>query len=401
MGHEFESGFFARQGAWHGFGTVVASEQTWEDAQRLAGLEWLVNKLVTVIDNGAHEALTAILKAKQSGTADDLDRAIAEALKIGPKTKALSYAMQRSDNGRVIGSVGEQYTPFQNADAFKFMDEVVGKGLASFHTAGSLMGGRHVWCLCRLPGHLGSDIDPVEKYLLLATAHDGSKAVTVTLTPTRVVCWNTMSLAIGEFESGRSKGFRVRHNSNVFDKVTDAQRLIAEAEGTFDQFNEQITKMQGAKFSEDHFKMLCLMLYPPTKDAIASGKMDDVSTNRKNVWNDMLGLYSGGVGQQLATARGTVWGALNAVTEYVDHKRRSTAPSVERVVAGLPDGKRENRVSSVAWGSGAALKSQAFEILTEYVDKGTMPIPGVSDEAVAGLSESDRLARLEALANFN
>lgn len=332
MAHEIESAFYARQAAWHGLGTVVETEQRWEDAQRLAKLDWEVQKEPTFTQDGM---------------------------------QALAYAIRRRDNGVIVGSVGDQYTPFQNKDAFRFMDAAVGEGLASFHTAGSLKNGRTVWCLCRLPGDLGTAEDKVQKYGLLVTSHDGSKAVTFMLTPTRVVCWNTLNLALGA-ANGRGvkpeNGFKARHSRMVFERVADAKRLIAEAEGRLAEFDAQSKRLVLTPFSDDDFRRMILQLYPPPAEAIQSGKRADVPTHRQNAWASMFTSFKVGPGADLPTAKNTAWGAVNAVADFVDHHRPTRAPS--------EDLRGERRMESILWGSGAAVKQRAAEIVMEYADKG-------------------------------
>lgn len=339
----FETGFGARKGAWHGYMTVVAEELTAAAAIIRAGMNFEVDKVpmfIAVDANGTPLVGDITVAGSTFRMAED------------------AFAIVRRDKGTVLGTVGAQYQVFQNADAFGFLDDAIGKGLASFHTAGVLKGGRHVWIQCRLPGKLGTDLDPVEKFLTISTAHDGSKAVHVMVTPVRVVCWNTLNMAWGDH-----KGFSMRHTRNITDRVIDAQRLIADSEERLEEFEGVMTQLQQAAFSDDQFRALIMNIMPPPEKAQS---LDDVPTARQNSWNAMFRCFKGGKGASLETAKNTAWGAVNAVAEFTDWERTT------RGNGGDPDNARvdnanANRFRAAMWGSGAQLKQKAADLVYEYV----------------------------------
>ena len=172
MPADFESGFFGNgERAWHGLGTVIPDDVVTADrALDLAGLDWDV-----VPQPLYHGALT--------------DPALHIPI-------ASHVANVRTTDGRVLGVVGDQYRIVQNRDAFAFVDDLLDTGGAKFHTAGALSGGRIVWILARLPEGImiaGENIDP---FILFTHAHDGTRAITVAATPIRVVCRNTLNIAL-------------------------------------------------------------------------------------------------------------------------------------------------------------------------------------------------------------
>ena len=114
-------------------------------------------------------------------------------------------AIMRGMDGQVFGIVTDAYEVIQNEEAGSFLEALVGEGLAMFHTAGSLFGGRRVFVCCKLPDSLEIGPDKVDKYLVAIWGHDGTMAFHVKWTPIRVVCWNTASAA---FDTRRRQGPR-------------------------------------------------------------------------------------------------------------------------------------------------------------------------------------------------
>ena len=188
MAHEIDfttsekgSAMFAYEPAWHGHGVVVDAAQTSADALRIAGLDWDVDltDLEAVMPDGTRQAVPT------------------------------HRATWRRDTGAVLGAVGMKYQPLQNRDAFAWMDEVVGESLAIWHTCGSLRGGRDVWMLAKLPGHIEvTDRDVIDKYVLITNNHGGTGAVRLFPTSVRVVCANTLRYAVSMADRASAVGGR-------------------------------------------------------------------------------------------------------------------------------------------------------------------------------------------------
>ena len=156
--------------AWHGLGARLSQVATAQEAIEAANMGWEVGMREVFIQTPSGQFMEVTDKK----------------------------AVTRLDNGKVFGIFSNQYTPLQNRDAFTFFDSVVGAGEAIYHTAGTLAGGSRIWILAKLPGDLKlSDTDVLERYILLANSHDGSLAVTMKPTTVRVVCNNTLSVALG------------------------------------------------------------------------------------------------------------------------------------------------------------------------------------------------------------
>jgi Domain of unknown function (DUF932)/Tetratricopeptide repeat len=190
MPHSVESMMYAGQVPWHGLGTPVSTEVTAGDAIKHAGLSWHVDLQPVFAGAGLVQSLVAGVKATV-----------------------------RNTDQRALGVVGDRYMPVQNEDAFAFFDSVVGEGQAIYHTAGSLDGGRRVWVLAKLPGEVRLHQDEVtEKYLLLMNSHDGSTALRMLFTPVRVVCQNTLNLAM---RGTSAEGIAIRHTACTKPKAVE------------------------------------------------------------------------------------------------------------------------------------------------------------------------------------
>jgi len=214
----------------------------------------------------------------------------------------------------LCGRVGRNYTPIQNVDAFKFFDNVVGKGEAIYETAGILKQGRAIFLLAVLPDFikiLGHEDDKIRPYMLLANWHDGTSSLLAMLTPIRVVCNNTLNMALNNNFSQVS----IRHTASAEGRMEEASRLM----GLVNQYNMEIgkvfNKMALAKITPDELLRYVNTLLPIKKEA------SDLIKGRVQEKRDkVLQLVEVGHGAQLETAKGTVWGAFNAVAEFIDHE---------------------------------------------------------------------------------
>ena len=260
-----------------------------------------------------------------------------------------AFAVRRSDNNSILGVVGNIYTPLQNKDAFSYMDAICqDHGSAKYETAGALGNGERVWLQVSVEGDISiggkESGDTIQRYILLANSHDGSSPLLLGTTMVRVVCQNTLTAALKD----ASAMFKVRHTKGIGDKVTDARLALG-------VINKSYTELEA--------KMQALAAIPVSEKAftgyIGSLGFDTDATKGKGkgAVDTLTALYLGeGLGAKLDTAKGTAWGALNAVTQYVDHERstRVTAASSFKSEA-------EARLASQWFGSGLALKEKALD----------------------------------------
>ena len=190
MSANVESMFSVREVPWHGLGTIIQEAPDSEAALKLAGLDWSVKQVPVLYE--------------------------------GQKT-GHQFNVRESDN-RVLGVVGGRYKPVQNAEAFAFTDELVG-GDVRYETAGSLADGKRVWMLAKMPDTRVLD-DIVEPYLCLTNGHDGFSSLKVCMTPVRVVCQNTLNMAL----KGAKRTWTVRHSGNINAKMEEAQQTLGLAQ---------------------------------------------------------------------------------------------------------------------------------------------------------------------------
>jgi phage/plasmid-like protein (TIGR03299 family) len=188
MSAEFESGFVGRQPAWHGLGIVIKDTLDSTEALATAGLDWAVEGHDVIVDGRNASAWKASV---------------------------------RDRDGALLGIVGRDYRYVQPREAFAFTDELLAASDTRYETAGSLYGGRRIWLLARMPETeiAGSAVAP---YVFFTTTFDGSTSTIAGMTPTVIVCANTLSYAIG----GSPRTWRLRHSSTISGKVAEAQRTL-------------------------------------------------------------------------------------------------------------------------------------------------------------------------------
>ncbi len=313
---------------WHGLGKVVTGLQTSKEAIQAAGLDWQVKKI-------ANE-----YTIKQGRT------------KI--RMMGRGFQVVREDNNESLGMVGNRWTPQQNREGFEFMDAVIGRKAAVYETAGALGRGEKVWMLARVGGliTLGGD-DVVDKYFLIANAHDGTKAIKFAVTTVRVVCANTLHLALTEAEKGE-KIFSIRHTANAGEKVQKVIDYLGVATKKFEDFADMAKVMTKVKMNTAKFDEFLGLLGVDTE--AEGGK-------KESTYKDLVNAFETSPGSKLVTAKGTLWGSLNAITYYTNHAR----PTRVTAVSGFKS-EAESRLNSVWFGSGASMNEKALKVAQGIAD---------------------------------
>ena len=321
---------------WHGLGQQLEQVATAEDAIAAAGLDWEVAMEPVFAATPLHRSLREEYKATKANLSDKEKVELLARMQNSFEEIPGKRAAVRSEPRKHFGIFSTQYKPLQNRDAFQFFDSVVGAGEAIYHTAGSLGGGARVWILAKLPGDLKlSNTEVIEKYILLCNSHDGSLAVTMKPTSIRVVCQNTLSVAMGR---ETDKLFRAIHTTNIMDRVNQAREALGLQEAYFQMMMRGIERLADTRMKEAEVEPFLVKLFGQEENP------ENISTKMKNNMDKVASLYYGGT----ATFGESRWDMMNAVTEYTDHWRGSND---------------EKRLDAAWFGSGKILKQQAWNML--------------------------------------
>lgn len=296
MAANVETMFYVREKPWHGLGTRVMTAPTSEEALELAGLNWkVVQEPVYTGENELIEGYKANVR--------DSDR-------------------------KVLGVVTNRYRVIQNSDAFSFTDALLGEGVR-YETAGSLMGGRKVWLLARLPHEYIITGERISPYIMLCNTYDGSGAVKAAVTPVRVVCNNTLNLAL----STAKRSWSMIHTGNIQEKLEEAKDTLFRAEEYMDSLGQEIEKLRMKKITDkqvmDYIEVLL-----PIEDGSTPQKVKNISRLRE----DMKMRYFDAPDLKNVGKNAYRW--INAVSDFATHSTplRKTSNYKENVFARTMDG---------------------------------------------------------------
>ncbi len=290
MAHELESMFYVKETPWHGLGTRLdEAPMTVEEAIAHAGLDWgvRVEPLYYKAPNGNN------VPVPSSATVRDSDES-------------------------VLGVVSPGYTPLQNADAFKWFQPFLDKGELEFETAGALRSGKHVWILARItgePGKITSD-DIVRKYLLLSNGHDGSMSASVSLCPIRVVCANTLAVALNDGVSARVRDIHTAKVKETLDMIRDAIDL---ANRQFSASMELYSDLAKRDINPTDFAAFVKLVFGKKHKSPEVQEVEDRKVEK--ITEDIQPLFEKGRGNDLPGVKGTWWAAYSSITEYLSYYR--------------------------------------------------------------------------------
>lgn len=300
---------------WHGLGQAINPNAGIDEWRIAAGLDWHIEKRPLVY-GVEHEG------------------------EIQPQQYEGLFAHVRSDTQEALGHGSDRFQLVQPGDTLEFYRDLVDGSRFTIETAGSLNGGRKLWALarCNLDLTLG-DKDVLKPYLLLATANDGSMSTVADFTTVRVVCNNTLSMAVGRNSS--ESAIRVPH-STKFDANSVKQELGL-IDGRLEAFAADSDRLTQVDVSNDQAVRFFADLYAKYDD---KGEVANKKHVEKMV-NNLMPRYLHGPGADLATARATAWGLVNAVTNFIDYEQQARS--------------QDNRFASSQFGDGAKVKALAFE----------------------------------------
>lgn len=317
--------FSVREKPWHGLGVILPDLTTAAEALQAASLDWTVNKFPVQFTDATG------------------------ATQMVPR----QYVTSRSDNNAPLGVVGDQYTPLQNVDAFSFFDKVVqDPGGPKYVTAGSLHRGRKVWILAKMPSFIEvTSEDVVQEYLLLSNTHDGTRKIEMLWTPIRVVCQNTLSMAL----SSNINKVALRHTRNFTSKFDDVRELLGIAKQNHEALQMGIDALMSKVISTEEIDEAFQKLIRPVGVGKESSKQSE--TMQQNI----LSLFHESPANTLANVEGRGWGLYNAFTEYADHDRTINQNSVSDA--------ESRRVESNWFGRSAEFKEAAYDTLLEICSR--------------------------------
>ena len=213
MAAEVETMFYTREKPWHGLGTLVAEAPESREALRIAGLNWKVLQEPVYTEN------------------DELIQ--------GYKANV------RDSDRKILGVVTDRYKVIQNEEAFAFTDALLGEGVR-YETAGSLQEGRRVWLLARLPREYIIAGERISPYMVFSNTHDGSGAVKTALTPIRVVCNNTLNLALRTAK----RSWSMIHTGDISGKIEEAKNTLFLADEYMSALGKEFENLRGIRLSE-------------------------------------------------------------------------------------------------------------------------------------------------------
>lgn len=296
MSANVETMFYTREKPWHGLGVRVEEAPASADALRMAGLDWKV---------------------------------LQESIYTNAGDKISGYkANVRSTDRKVLGVVTDRYKVIQNSEAFAFTDELLGSGVR-YETAGSLADGKKVWLLARLPREYIIGGERISPYLVFSNTHDGSGAVRVAVTPIRVVCNNTLNLAL----DSAKRSWSMIHTGDIKGKIQEAKDTLFMAEEYMDNLGKEFERLRKIQMSDEQVKDFIELLLPLEKNATLTQLR-----NIKKLREDMASRYFDAPDLQHVGNNG--YRFINAVSDFATHANplRRTANYSENLFARTVEG---------------------------------------------------------------
>jgi phage/plasmid-like protein (TIGR03299 family) len=336
MSHQFESGFVVGKQAWHGLATVLENAPTCQEAIVQAGLNWNVELVENFFEIN------------------------------GEKKSTGNFSCVRDTDGQYLGTVEGRYEVLQNVEAFDFVNPLVESGKVTLETAGSLCKGKIVWILCKIGQDEIKPGDQVNSYLLFSHGHGGIMRIVCQNTSIRVVCMNTLSASLdselvgsnAKFKGKKNVGFSLKHTAGAKDKLERAQKALMDAMYVREAELAIYRRMTETPIRDGQFQNYLKSLFCKTReemeieDVVSSmfeGAVSQPSLPKEDA-RERLPRAIGQVNEAYRNAPGadpgTIWGAYNAVTYYLDHSR------------GRTDG---NRLYNSWFGSSRNIRQEAFD----------------------------------------
>ncbi len=333
MAHQFDSGMFVNSNLskeWHGLGVVVpVPPATTSEAMEVAGMDWQVEE-------------SPVITIGQ----DETEPSLVDGWKV----------LKRSDNGATLHVCKESWTPVQNADAFSWFDPIIADGDAAISAAVSLQGGKRIAITAKIKDGVADVVsgDPVEAYLLIYNSHDGTLSLGIKFTNTRVVCANTLAIAmqgdqklIREEMTWNNKVARIRHTKSIHTNLEAVRDALDVQRRAFRYSIDEYRAMAKVDLSSTAFDKYLSTVF--AKQLQGDNETRPVSELRQ--YDQLVRNFENGVGMDIKGVRGTLWAAYNAVTEWTTHQRGGN-DTVEAA---------RDRLNAIWFGSAAQINEAAHE----------------------------------------
>jgi len=323
-----------REVPWHKLGAIVENAMTSAEAIKLCNADFEV---------GLADVYAKF--PKELWAADDTG-----IIKKGEKVPNI-FATYRKDNLHVFGAVGARYEVIQNTEAFDFIDNIIQTGEAVIETAGVLGDGRQIFITAKLPDYITlSNGDIIESYLFITTTHDGSGMITAALTKIRIVCNNTLNMAL----SNCTNKVQFKHTKNVREKLDAGAKLMGLNNKFSKELESALKYMQSAPVNEDFVLNTMYKLVLSSEEIVLAernnmsiSKIAEISTRKKNTIYDMLGSIDGGPGQNYYS--GTKLWLYNGITSYLSNTKNYS--------------NDEDRLLALTQGSESKTSQKAFDLI--------------------------------------
>ena len=310
MAANVETMFSVRQVPWHGLGTIVQEAPTSADALRLAGLDWEV---------------------KQKPAYMQIGTKMVDGIEVPSYVEVPNCKVNvRDTDNAVLGTVTDRYKIVQNHEAFEFTDAIVGEtenGVVRYETAGSLCGGKKIWLLAKMPVQKVLD-DEVEPYMFFSNSHDGKGAINVGMTPIRIVCNNTLNMALNTAK----RQWSTKHVGDMQSKLEEARMCLQMADKYMQGLNEEADRLANAKLYKEQIDEILDELFPVDEND-TDRKKNSVKAEKDNFW---IAYFM----PDIAKFQETAWGAVNAMSDVITHQepKRKTASFAENRWGRIMDG---------------------------------------------------------------
>jgi phage/plasmid-like protein (TIGR03299 family) len=312
---------------WHALGQLTPDAKTWAEAMILAQMGWTVSKHQLSLDG----------------------------------TLVPAWGIVRDDNKKFLGMVGDQFTPIQNVAMGNHIDALIGSTGAHYETAGTLRGGQKVWTMAKLPWDIKVGEDITESYILVTQGHDGSLSYTLKYTGVRVVCNNTLTMALG---GKGSEALKTKHTKFAEVRIQNVCEAVAGIQTSIQDLQANFKTLAIRKVDREVSRKLMDKIFG-----------EDWKTDKKKLEKveQIAQLFDANDGNAYKEQKGTAYAMYNACTNWSDHLRpvRMTEQKGAYTVT-------QARVESALWGTGEAWKTQVLDEIMEMTASCPVLEPAVS-----------------------